>query len=170
MALSNRASFFLRGSNFTGKLHVRYTSFCGQFAGKAVGNFVHAALELFQLLQLKARSYDAQAVADPGAVLTVEAAVSHGPDCPAEGRDHLVERCGRWTAPLPCCPLSPDLAPLLAGLFLSRFSWGRALFSCCYYSRGGPVLRRIRRPRKSGEDLHRPTVKPFVREELRPTK
>ena len=69
--------------------------------GNPVGNLVHAALELLELLRLEARSHDAQAVADPGADLTVETAVRHGADRLAEGDDDLslVLLCHKFRCP-----------------------------------------------------------------------
>jgi hypothetical protein len=54
-------------------------------------DLTHTDLQLLQLLLLKARAHDAQAIADTGTDLTVERAVRHGPDSFAEGLDDLPE-------------------------------------------------------------------------------
>src|SRR2546423_12354171 len=55
-------------------------------------DLTHTGLQLLQLLRLKARAHDAQAVADASADLAVERAVRHGPDGLAEGLDDLPEK------------------------------------------------------------------------------
>jgi hypothetical protein len=60
-------------------------------ASDPVGDLVHAGFKLFELLRLQTRPHDAEAVADPGADLTVERTVSHGSNGHAQGPDRLVE-------------------------------------------------------------------------------
>src|SRR5262245_66594046 len=92
--------------------------------GNPVGDLVHAGFELLQLLGLKARAHDAQAIADTGADLTVDRAVRHGPDSLADGLDDLPE-VGK-----PANPELPSLHKVLfsaSGTFLRAFSSLRVL-------------------------------------------
>jgi hypothetical protein len=64
-------------------------------ASHSVGNLVHAGFELLQLLGLEARAHDAQAVANPGADLTVESPITRR-IC---GRAASPSSASTWSAP-----------------------------------------------------------------------
>jgi hypothetical protein len=54
-------------------------------------HFAEPFLKPFQRRRFQARSHDADAVADPGADLAIEAAIGHRPDCLGEALGYLIK-------------------------------------------------------------------------------